>query len=71
MLSRQQSPTSCPPLAFFDPQASDRERLTHLETYLHERVVGQDAGTVPMVQMYCLLYRPQGLHLLPLPTESP
>lgn len=26
------------------PQASDRERLVHLESYLHERVVGQDTG---------------------------
>lgn len=26
------------------PQASDRERLTHLEDYLHQRVVGQEAG---------------------------
>jgi ATP-dependent Clp protease ATP-binding subunit ClpB len=25
-------------------QASDRERLTHLEEFLHERVVGQDTG---------------------------
>lgn len=25
-------------------QASDMERLSHLEEYLHERVVGQDAG---------------------------
>lgn len=25
-------------------QASDRERLTNLEGYLHERVVGQDTG---------------------------
>lgn len=28
-------------------QASDRERLTHLEQYLHERVVGQDTGARP------------------------
>ncbi len=27
-------------------QASDRERLVHLESFLHERVVGQDAGAL-------------------------
>jgi hypothetical protein len=39
-------------------QASDRERLTHLESYLHERVVGQDtgtaAGTAARTAQYCL-----------------
>lgn len=29
-------------------QASDRERLTHLEDFLHERVVGQDTGELLM-----------------------
>lgn len=31
-----------PPVVHVLLQASDRERLTHLEQYLHERVVGQD-----------------------------